>query len=129
MAHCMAKDAASATGCFDAEQIVDEAFATVRPQLIEIVASLRGSVTPAMLFHFESVVFTLLREFGRSLLEALFNSMEGDGSQLPNNMVLSGQVYRRLGKKTRYQHVATLLGRNVSMTLRQLPNEFIEAPS
>ena len=65
MAQSTAIDASSATGGFDAEEIVDGVFATVRPQLIEIVESLRGSVTPAKLFRFELIVFELLREFGR----------------------------------------------------------------
>ena len=100
MAQFTATDAATATDHFDAEKIVDGAFATVRPQLIEIARSLGGSVTPAMFFHFELIVFTLLRECGRGLLETLLNSLEGDGSQLPHDVTFSGQGYRRLGKKT-----------------------------
>ena len=46
MAQSTAMDAASARGGFDAEEIVDGAFATVRPKLIEIVESLRRPVTP-----------------------------------------------------------------------------------
>jgi hypothetical protein len=53
MAQFTAMDAVPATGRFDAEEIVDGAFATVRPQLVEMLESLCGPVTPAMLFHFE----------------------------------------------------------------------------
>ena len=62
----------------------------MRPQLIDIVESLRGAVTPAVLFHFELIVFTLLREFGRVLLEKLFNSLEGDVSELPHDVMFWG---------------------------------------
>ena len=72
MAQSTAMDAASATGGFDAEEIVDGAFAIVRPQLIEIVESLPDSVTPAMLLQFELIVFGLVQEFGRVLLETSF---------------------------------------------------------
>jgi hypothetical protein len=116
-------DAASATGGFDAEEIVDGAFATVRPQLIEIVESLRGSITPAKVLHFELIVFALLREFGRILLETLFNSLEGDGLELPHDVIFRGQGYRRLGKKTRNQHVATLFGK---ICLWRFPYRFWE---
>ena len=123
MAQSTAMDAALATGGFDAEEIVDGAFATVRPQLIEIVESLHGPVTPAMLFHFELIVFGLLREFGRILLETLFNSLEGDGLELPHDVMFRGQGYRRLGKKTRNQHVATLFGK---ICLWRFPYRFWE---
>ena len=123
MAQSTAMDAASATGGFDAEEIVDGAFASVRPQLIEIVALLRGPVAPAVLFHFELIVFGLLREFGRILLETLFNSLEGDGLELPHDVMFRGQGYRRLGKKTRNQHVATLFGK---ICLWRFPYRFWE---
>jgi hypothetical protein len=123
MAQSTARDAASARGGFDAEEIVDGAFATVRPKLIEIVESLRGPVTPAMLFGFELTVFVLLREFGRILLETLLNSLEGDGSELPHDVIFRGQGYRRLGKKTRNQHVATLFGK---ICLWRFPYRFWE---
>jgi hypothetical protein len=111
MIQSTARNAAAATRDFDAEEIVDGALASVRPQLIKIVESIRGPVTPAMLFNFELILFTLLREFGRLLLETLFNSLEGDGAELPCNVMFQGQGYRRLGKKTRNQHVATLFGK------------------
>lgn len=123
MAQSTARDAASATGGFDAEEIVDGAFATVRPQLIGIVESLHGAVTPAKLFQFELAVFLLLQEFGRILLETLFNSLEGDGSELPHDVMFRGQGYRRLGKKTRNQHVATLFGK---ICLWRIPYRFWE---
>lgn len=123
MVQSTAIDAASATGDFNAEEIVDGAFATVRPQLIEVVESLRASVTPAMLFHIELMLFGLLREFGRVLLETLLNRLEGDGSQLPHDVMFQGQGYRRLGKKTRNQHVATLFGK---ICLWRFPYRFWE---
>lgn len=123
MAQSTVTDAASARGGFDAEQIVDDAFAAVRPRLIGTVKSLHDGVTPAILLHFELAVFGLLREFGRILLETLLNRLEGDCSELPHDVLFQGQGYRRLGKKTRNQHVATLFGK---ICLSRFPYRFWE---
>ena len=52
----------------------------------------------------------LLRDFGRMFLEQLLNERERDGALLPHDAIYEGQGYRRLGKKTRNAHVATLFG-------------------
>ena len=135
MAQFTAMDAVPATGRFDAEEIVDGAFATVRPQLVAMLESLCGPVTPAMLFHFELIVFTLLREFGRVLLEKLFNSLEGDGSELPHDVMFSGQgggSARRLATNMwplclgRSAYGVSLIdsGSEVSMSLASFPWSF-----
>lgn len=99
------------TDTYDAEVIVDHAFNTVRPELIRLVASLRNSLTPGGFFQFELSLFILLREFGRILLEELCNCLEGDVDGLPRDVLYGGEGYRRLGKKTRNQHVSTLFGK------------------
>jgi hypothetical protein len=69
-----------------------------------------GRLTPTVFFRFELALFIVLRDFGRLLLEVLLNDLEGDGRGLPHDCIYDGQGYRRLGKKTRNAHVATLFG-------------------
>lgn len=122
MAQSIARDAASATG-FDAEALVDETLAVVRPRLIELLNTLRGPVAPASVFQFELLLCIAVRELGRILLEKVLNSLEGDGAQLPRDVIFLGQGYRRLGKKTRNQHVATMFGK---ICLWRFPYRFWE---
>lgn len=111
MAQSIATDAALATDVFDAGAIVDEAYAVMRPKLIELAKTLRDPMVPAAMFQFEILLFALIREFGRLLMEKLLNRLEGNGSRLPQDVMFMGQGYRRLAKKTRNQHVATLFGK------------------
>ncbi|MGH6796324.1 MAG: hypothetical protein ACREDH_14280 [Methylocella sp.] len=67
-------------------------------------------MTPAAFLQLEVALFLLLRDFGRLWMELLLNHLEGDGSGLPHDVLYLGQGYRRLGKKTRNAHVATLFG-------------------
>lgn len=123
MAQCTAEDAAPATRFRHAEAVVDQVWAEVRPRLIELVRSLRGPITPAILFQLELTLLGLLREFGRLLLEQLLGGLEDDPSRLPHDVLYLGQGYRRLGKKTRNQHVATLFGK---ICLWRFPYRFWE---
>ena len=94
----------------DMEAFVDQTLDWLRPQLVDLARGLRGALTPAAFFQFELALFLLLRDFGRCWLELLLNGLEGDGSSLPHDVLYLGQGYRRLGKKTRNTHVATLFG-------------------
>ena len=111
MAQSTVRDGIAATQRFDAEAIVDRTWAEVRPGLIELVRSLQGPITPVVIWQFELTLLVLLREFGRLLLEQLFNGLEDDPCRLPHDVLYLGQGYRRLNKKTRNQHVATLFGK------------------
>ena len=73
--------------------------------------------------RFELALFALLRDFGRLLIELWLNALEGDGAVLPHDVAYRGQGYRRLGKKTRNAHVATLFG---TICLWRFPYRFWE---
>lgn len=120
MGQSIARNAGAARDSLDAEAMLDQAFAAVRPQLIELVAGLHAGVSPAAIFQLELLLFGLLREFGRLLLEKLFNSLEAD---VPHDVIFLGQGYRRLGQKTRNQHVASLFGK---ICLWRFPYRFWE---
>lgn len=118
-----AREVASATRSFDAETFVDQALAQVRPALIQLAQSLQEGVTPALVFQLEFLLFGTLRELGRTFLEELLNHLEGDGASLPKQVTFDGQGYRRLNKKTRNQHLATLFG---TICLWRFPYRFCQ---
>ncbi len=78
---------------------------------MDLARAIRESrLTPGMFLQWEIQLVILLRDFGRMLVELLLNGREGDGGLLPHDVLYEGQGYRRLGKKTRNAHVATLFG-------------------
>jgi len=112
MSQSTATDAKGATAADEQiERNVDEALDWLRPRLIDLTGSLRaGPLTPARFCQFEQALFQLLLAFGRLVLELILNGLEGDGGSLPQHVIYQEQGYRRLGKKTRNAHVATLFG-------------------
>ena len=112
MGQSIATDAYRATAAVDGiESQVEAALDWLRPELLKLAqAMLGGPLTPVVFFQLELQLVRLLREFGRLFLERLLNGQEGDGSLLPHDVIYEGQGYRRLGKKTRNAHVATLFG-------------------
>lgn len=112
MDQCIARDAYRATAADGLiESQVEETLSWLRPRLVELGCTFRGTPrTPTGFVQFEVALFALLRDFGRLLLEVLLNGLEGDGTCLPHDVIYEGQGYRRLGKKTRNAHVATLFG-------------------
>ena len=112
MGQSIATDAYRATvGVDGIERQVEAALDWLRPELLKLAqAMLGGPLTPVVFFRLELQLVRLLREFGRFLLERLLNEREGDGTFLPHDVIYEGQGYRRLGKKTRNAHVATLFG-------------------
>ena len=103
--------------------LVDQTLDWLRPRLIDSARDLRGAMTPAAFFQFELALFLLVREFGRLWMELLLNHLEGDGSSLPHDVLYCGQGYRRLAKKTRNAHLATLFG---TVCLWRFPYRFWE---
>jgi len=112
MGQSITREADRATAALDSvERQVDSAWESLRPRLVELGRALQEQrLAPAVFLHLELQLFGLLREFGRVLLERLLNGLEGDGRSLPHDVIFEGQGYRRLGKKTRNAHVATLFG-------------------
>jgi len=93
------------------EDQVERALDWLRARLLDLARGIsEGRLTPGMFLQWEIQLVILLRDFGRMWLEMLLNGIEGDGRLLPHDMVYEGQGYRRLGKKTRNAHVATLFG-------------------
>lgn len=123
MAQFIRTDASAATATDDPiESLVDEAWTWLRPQLVQLVRCLSGEpLTPQRFLRIELSLFILLRGFGRFLLERLLNGLEGDGTSLPHDVTYGGQGYRRLNKKTRNAHVATLFG---TISLWRFPYRF-----
>jgi hypothetical protein len=133
MAQFIRTDASAATATDDYDHfdsLVDEAWTWLRPPLVQLVRRLCAEpLTPQRFWEFEISLFILLRGFGRQLLELLLNGLEGDGTSLPRNVTYRGQGYRRLNKKTRNRHVATLFG---TISLLRFPyrfwHEFVPEP-
>ena len=112
MGQFIATDACRSTAAVGSvEEQVEKAWDWLRPRLVETARAIReGPLTPRVFLQLELGLVVLLREFGRVVLEMLLNGREGDGSSLPHDVLYQGQGYRRLGKKTRNAHVATLFG-------------------
>jgi hypothetical protein len=112
MSQSIATDAYRTTAASrEIENQVGEALAWLRPRLIELVETMHGgAMTPSVFLAFERALFQLLLGFGRVLLGRVLNGLEGDGSQLPHDVMYLGEGYRRLGGKSRNAHVATLFG-------------------
>jgi len=113
MAEYIATDSDHATATLvdgGIERQIDDAWDWLRPQLLDLCRSVEGGLTPTIFFRFEVALFALLRDFGRLLLELLLNNREGDGTCLPHDVLYFDQGYRRLSKKTRNAHIATLFG-------------------
>jgi hypothetical protein len=83
-----------------------------RERLEEIALEfLLQGVSPTAAFDLETAVAEELRELGRELLEMLYNAVEPDEADaLPHDVTHAGGGYRRLNRKTRNAHVATLFG-------------------
>ena len=60
-----------------AEEIVDTAFQSVRPKLVDAVQTfLANPISPIMFFTFEIALVGLTREIGRRLVELAINGLE-----------------------------------------------------
>jgi hypothetical protein len=95
-----------------AERIVDEAFGKIRSGLVDAISSfIGGAITPAEFFAFEMLLLTLLREFGRVLLQTVVQSLEPDDPRLiPGDIVFQCGGYRRRRDRTRNGNIATRFG-------------------
>jgi hypothetical protein len=72
---------------------------------------LLAEVSPTTTFEFETQIAEQLRELGRQLMECLLNLLEPEDPQsMPPHVQFEAGGYRRLNRKTRNGHVATLFG-------------------
>lgn len=95
-----------------AEQLVDAAWQSLRPQFVFLVRSfLSEPLSPSTFFTFEMALLTVVRELGRLLLQATVNTLEPPlAESLPLDLWFECGGYRRRTEKTRNSHVATRLG-------------------
>lgn len=95
-----------------AEQLIDSAWQTLRPKFVEGVRGfLAQPMSPTLFFEFELARLTLVREFGRLVLQATINALEPDDARLsPPDFWFQSSGYRRRTEKARNPFVATLLG-------------------
>ncbi len=112
MDQSIARDGFRSTAAVESiEDQVEGALDWLRPRLLDLARAMQGDqLTPGVFWDWELKLVVLLRDFGRMLVELLLNRREGDGGLLPHDVLYEGQGYRRLGKKTRNAHVATLFG-------------------
>lgn len=81
-------------------------------QLLNVVLEfLLSEVTPQSTFDFERKLADAVRELAREVVEECYNLLESDEPEkMPHDVRYEAGGYRRLNKKTRNAHVATLFG-------------------
>ncbi len=76
-----------------------------------VLKFLAAEISPASMFDFETQVAEQVREFARQLVEQVLNQIEADDpEEMPHDLEYQAGGYRRLNRKTRNAHVATLFG-------------------
>ena len=95
-----------------AERLVDDAFAATRTKLVAAIAQFVGApLTPSGFHAFERLLWILIRDLGRILLQTVIQALEPEeGSQLPKDLVFEAGCFRRRGDRTRNANVATRFG-------------------
>ena len=100
-----------------AEGVVDEITAAIRPLLIEaVIAFLAAPLTATNFMQLELTLLSLVREFGRKLLQALVQSLEtgGSGWTAPRDIEFECGLYRRRSDRGMNSGISTLFG-NISL--------------
>ena len=101
----------------DLERICEEARIITKPQLAEIDDLVRTfllqPITPEATWQFENAVEDRLREFGRNLLEVVYNRLDADDpAQMPKQVEHDRQEYSRKNEKTPNRGgIGTLFGK------------------
>lgn len=95
-----------------AQRIVDEVFDALRPQFVAAVdVFLKQPISPTALYQFELALLLLVREIGRSVLQAAVQSLEpANFSVLPRDLYFQCGGYRRRAKQTPNRSIATRFG-------------------
>jgi hypothetical protein len=76
-----------------------------------VLKFLAAEISPATMFDFETQIAEQMREFARQLVEQVLNQIEADDpEEMPHDLEYEAGGYRRLNRKTRNAHVATLFG-------------------
>jgi hypothetical protein len=95
-----------------AEQIVDQAWDSVRPRLVTILqVFLAQAISPRSFYQLEMALLEIVRELGRSVLQATLQSLEpADHTQVPKNILFQAGGYRRRSDRTPNRSLATRFG-------------------
>jgi hypothetical protein len=76
-----------------------------------VLKFVQAEISPAAMFDFETRIAERIQAFARQLVEKVLNRLEVDDPvKLPHDLKHQGGGYRRLNRKTRNAHVATLFG-------------------
>jgi hypothetical protein len=95
-----------------AQRIVEQVFDSLRPQFVAAVdVFLKQAISPTALYQFELALLLLVREIGRSVLQAAVQSLEpANSSVLPRDLYFQCGGYRRRAKQTPNRSIATRFG-------------------
>jgi len=93
---------------------LEQKIADIAEALIQDVGQLNQGflsqpINPERTFHFEHQIGERLREFGRQLVQAVYNYAEPSAESLPKHVEFESSLYTRLNRKTP-QNVWTLFG-------------------
>jgi hypothetical protein len=93
-------------------QQFEELWENQRVVVEQVVLKFLGTeINPATVFDFETQVAEEVRELARQLVEQVLNQIEPDDpDEMLQDVEHQGGGYRRLNRKTRNAHVATLFG-------------------
>ncbi len=91
---------------------IAECWDSQREAVERIVLKFLGAETsPATMFDFETQLAEQVRELARQIVEQVLNQIETDDpEEMPHDVEYEAGGYRRLNRKTRNGHVATLFG-------------------
>jgi hypothetical protein len=93
-------------------QQLGELWEEQREAMEQVVLQFLGAeINPAAMFDFETQVAEAVRELARRLVEQVLNQIETDDpEEMPHDVEHQAGGYRRLNRKTRNAHLATLFG-------------------
>jgi hypothetical protein len=91
---------------------LEELWEVQREALEKIVLTfVLAEISPATMFEFETRIAAQVRELARQLLQHVLNGLEAEDPQrMPHDVQDGTGGYRRLNRKTRNAHLATLFG-------------------
>lgn len=98
-----------------AQQVVEDVFASVKPQFIAVLEHfLAQRISATAMMAFELTLLNLVRELGRLILQAATQALERDSDVLPTNLRFECEGFRRRNDRTANRSIATRFG-NISL--------------
>jgi len=94
-----------------AQQVVEDVFASIKPQAIAVLEHfLAQRISATAMMAFELAMLRLVRELGRLLLQATIQMLERDSDVLPTNLWFECEGFRRRKDRTANRSIATRFG-------------------